>query len=79
MASFYKDVCWCKCKTNIVINISLYPQRDIHLQCCKIKRHLQIGCLHFQSPLLDLQERKAAIVDHLFKRLADEKPVYCRL
>ena len=24
MASFYKDVCWCKCKTNIVINISLY-------------------------------------------------------
>ena len=35
--------------------------------------HLQIGFPHFQSPLLDLQERKAAIVDDLFKRLARMK------
>ena len=56
--------------------MSLFPQKDIQLV---VKRHLQIGFPHFQSPLLDLQERKAAIVDHLFKRRSDEKPVYCRL
>ena len=64
-------------KVGLVAAFDLNFKRHAYLDSSLV---LSKSCYpHFQSPLLDLQERKAAIVDELFKRRPDEKPVYCRL